>query len=334
MRRNYGNMNCELISIIIPIYNVEEYLCDSIESVLKQTYTNIELILINDGSTDKSLDICKKYAKKDERIKIINQKNHGIAYTRNVGLWNAEGNYIMWVDSDDYIKEDVVEILYNEMRKYDADITICDFMKGSDRNYIFPRKETNDQLVFNHKQGLEYIYANDHFSFVMTASWGKLIKKHLYEGLVYPEGKLFEDVYMSHYLIHRCKKIVFVNQIMYYYFQWSESILGNNFNIKKLDYLEWFKSRINFFNEYNYLNLKEKARLQYLHALMWEYSRAKDILHNKEIARKIVKEYRLYYTLGTYNPLFEHETKWYMLKFFLSPLLTDFLEKIKGKLGV
>lgn len=326
-------MNNELISVIIPIYNVENYLYDSIQSVLRQTYKNIELILIDDGSTDESLSICKKFQIEDKRIKIITQSNQGISYTRNVGLREAAGKYIIWVDSDDYIKKDMIEKLYYLIKKNDADMSICNYIKGSDRDYKF-QDGNGSELIFDGKQGLDYLYKDNHFSFIMAASWCKLIKKSLYEGLEYPNGKLFEDIYMSHYLIQRCQKIVFIDQIMYYYYQWSESILGTNFHIGKLDYLDWFKERIAFFKKLHYDELQEKARLQYLHALMWEYSRVKDILHDNDCAKKIVKEYKENYTFGTYNPLFTHETKWYMLKFYISPYLTNLLDKVKSKLGV
>ena len=105
-------------------------------------------------------------------------------------------------------------------------ISICDFIKGSETDYIF--QDSNDIAVecFDNKRGLELIYKNDHYSFIMAASWAKLIKKDLYNGLQYPDGKIFEDIYMSHHLINKCTKIVFTNEVMYYYYQWPESILG------------------------------------------------------------------------------------------------------------
>lgn len=207
-----------LVSVIIPVYNVENNILYCIESVLRQTYKNLEILIIDDGSTDNSYNICKKYANTDNRIKVIHQENHGISL--------AKGNYIFWIDSDDYIKENIIEKLYENLIKCDADISICDFIKGSETDYIFPDSNNIAVECFDNKRGLELIYKNDHYSFIMAASWAKLIKKDLYNGLQYPDGKIFEDIYMSHHLINKCKKIVFTNEVMYYYYQWPESILG------------------------------------------------------------------------------------------------------------
>lgn len=321
----------ELISVIIPIYNVETYLGECIESILKQTYTNLEVILIDDGSTDCSGYICDQFAQKDKRIIVIHQKNQGIAAVRNRGVQEAKGTYIFWVDSDDYVSEKIVEELYNNLILNDADMSICNYTQGSERIYEFENQQEHIEL-FGYEKGLEYIYESHKFSFIMAASWAKLIKKSLYNGLEYPNGKIFEDIYMSHKLIRNCKKIVYTDKIMYYYYQWPESILGKKLYIEKLDYLGAFEERIHFFNDLSLPELAEKARLQYLHALMWEYSRAKDILHNKDMVKHIKKEYRKYYTLGTENKQVAHETKKYMFCFYLSPFCLDFGQKVKSKL--
>lgn len=321
-----------LISVIIPVYNVEKYLSQCIVSVLKQSYRNLEIILIDDGSTDKSGGICDDYAKKDKRINVIHQKNRGLSSVRNIGVENARGEYIFWIDSDDYVSEVIIEELYKNIIRYNADISICEFTQGAERNYCFKNKEATYTKSFDNTKGLELIYKSHHFSFVMVASWAKLIKKSLYTGIHYPDGKLFEDIYVSHKLINKCLNIVYTDKIMYYYYQSSESILGNKLHIKKLDYLGAFEERIHFFHNLDLLTLEEKARLQYLHALMWEYSRAKDILHNKEMVKYIKKKYRKYYTIGTENREIKHETKGYMLSFYVSPFCLDFFYKVKGKL--
>lgn len=325
-------MNRELISVIIPIYNVEKYLKECIDSILNQTYKNIEIILVDDGSTDNSPNICDEYTQKDTRVITIHQKNQGVSSARNKGLEASKGNYIFWIDSDDYVKEDCIEKLYNLLKKYDSDISICDYTQGSDRDYVFVDNEVKEE-VYDSFTGLNNIYKNHHYSFIMAASWAKLIKKSLYKDLKYPVAKIFEDIYLSHHLISKCNKISYTNEVMYYYYQWPESILGKKLYKAKLDYLGAFKERIHFFENLNYKELQEKARHQYLHALMWEFSRAKDILHDKEMVKNIVKEYRKYYTLGTENKKFNHETKWYMFKFYVSPYLSDLLNKVKAKLS-
>lgn len=322
----------ELISVIIPIYNVEKYLGQCVESILNQTYKNLEVILIDDGSTDNSPTICDNYAKEDERIIVIHQNNQGISNVRNRGVRQAKGKYIFWIDSDDYVSETIIEELWENLVETDADMSICEYTQGSERGYPFDKIQRGYKQIWGYKQGLELIYQNHHFSFVMAASWAKLIKKSLYDGLMYPEGKIFEDIYMSHKMISRCKKIVYSDHVLYYYYQWPESILGKKLYVEKLDYLGAFEERIHFFNELKLLQLSEQARIQYLHALTWEYSRAKDILCDKKMTRHIKKEYRKYYTLGTANKEVKHETKSYMFGFYLSPTLMDLLGKMKNKL--
>ena len=322
----------ELVTVIIPVYNVENNISYCLESVLKQTYKNIEILIIDDGSTDNSYDICQKYAENDKRITLLRQTNQGIAFVRNRGVEQAKGNLIFWIDSDDYIKCDIIEKLYNNLVEYNADMSVCDYIKGSETDYSFTENKDIEIECFDNKKGLELIYKNDHFSFTMAASWAKLIKKELYKDLYYPDGKIFEDIYMSHHLIQKCKKIVYTNEIMYYYFQWPESILGKKLHIAKLDYLGAFEERIHFFKQLNYEEISEKAYLQYLHSLMWEYSRAKEILKNKSMVKNIKRKYRQYYRFGISNPEYKHETSLHMFSFYISPWLTELAGKIKLKL--
>lgn len=327
-------MGDELISVIIPAYNVEKYLAACLESIVCQTYNNLEIVVIDDGSTDNTAVICDEYAKKDSRIRIIHQENKGIASTRNVGIHEAKGEYLFWIDSDDFVDKNIIMKLYKLIRKYSADISICDYIQGSNRDYQFVSSGRIEESILEAKTGFEKIYESNHSSFIMAASWGKLIRKSAYDGLKYPDGLIFEDIYMSHHLIANCEKIVYTNEIMYYYYQWPESILGKKLHINKLDYLGAFEERIHFFDKLGYMDLKELATKQYLHSLMWEYSRAKDILHDKSMVSKVVRQYRKYYKFGMENDKFKHETKWYMFKFYVSPLFTDLLEKIKNKVGL
>lgn len=324
-------MEKELISVIIPIYNVEQYLPECIESVLRQTYKNLEVILIDDGSGDRSGMICDEYAMKDDRIVVIHQENQGISKVRNKGVEESKGEYLFWVDSDDYVDKTIIETLYQNLIQHEADMSICNYTQGSERAYSFENGAEKVE-IFGCEKGLELIYESHHYSFIMALSWAKLIKKSLYKDLKYPNGKIFEDIYMSHKLISRCDKIVYTNQVMYYYYQWPESILGKKLYVEKLDYLGAFEERIRFFHKLDLPELKEKARVQYLHALMWEYSRAKDILRNKDMVKHIKKEYRKYYTFGTENENVKHETKAYMFQFYFSPFMVDFMGKVKGKL--
>ena len=325
-------MTNELITVIIPCYNVEKYLSECIDSILNQTYPCLEILLINDGSTDSTGDICDRYKQKDSRIRVIHQSNKGLAATRNIGLKAAKGKYIFWVDSDDYVCLNIIEKLYRLLIDYSADMSICNYIDGPSRNYVFNSKKYFIECI-DSRQALNYIYKNPHYSFVMVAAWAKLIKKSCYDSLKYPEGKIFEDIYISHHLINNCQQIVYTDEIMYYYYQSPNSILGKKFYKAKLDYLGAFEERIHFFESLGYDELKEKARIQYLHALIWEFSRVKDILHDSEMVKTIVKQYRKYYTLGTMNQEIKNETRAYMFTFYVSPYLRDFIDKVKCKLS-
>ena len=239
---------------------------------------------------------------------------------------------MFWIDSDDYVCETMIEELFHNLITYQADMSICNYIQGSEREYVFQNDSVKPVEVFGYKKGLELIYESHKYSFIMAASWAKIIKKSLYTGLEYPEGKIFEDIYMSHRLISRCEKIVFVDKEMYYYYQWPESILGKKLYKAKLDYLGAFEERIHFYKELGLSELSERARIEYLHALTWEYSRAKDILNDNAMVKDIKKKYREYYRFGTENMKVKHETKGYMLSFYLSPFLTDFAGKVKTKL--
>lgn len=327
-------MNNSLISVIIPSYNVEKYIGKCIESVINQTYLEIEIIIINDGSTDNTLSVCQEYALKDKRIKIINQDNKGIAEARNIGIAHANGEYICWIDSDDYMDKNIIKILYSLIKDYSVDLAICDYIKGTDEKYEFKYSKDDRVHLLNREKALAKIYENNHSSFIMNASWAKLIKKQLYTDIKYPSQLLFEDIYMSHKLIARCHSIAYVESPLYYYYQRDTSILGKSFNEKKLHYLIALKERISFFNDLNLKNIEELALKHYLHSLIWEFSRAKDILKNKELVNKIVKEYRKYYRFGIFNEKYKHETKLYMLLFYISPYLTDLIDKMKSKVGI
>lgn len=324
-------MENELISVIVPVFNVEKYLKKCVDSIIGQTYDNIEIILIDDGSTDNSGTICDSYLQIDSRVQVFHCDNNGVSSARNKGLKHSNGKYIFWLDSDDYISRDCISVLYSLIKRYDSDMAICNYVDGEDRDYIF-NDDNCEVKSFDSKIGLENIYKNHHYSFVMAASWAKLIRKELYEDLEYPEGKIFEDIYISHYLINKCKKITYINKIMYYYFQWSKSILGKELYKAKLDYLEAFEDRIVFFDNLGYYSLKEKARIQYLHSLIWEYSRAKYILEEKRITKEIVKSYRKYYTIGTFNPNLRNENKKYMFIFYISPRIAEIMDIVKNKI--
>lgn len=223
----------ELISVIIPIYNVEKYLKTCIESVIQQTYKNLEIILVNDGSTDNCLNICNKYKAKDSRIKVINKKNGGLADARNVGLENSTGIYIAFVDSDDFIEKDMYEMLYKELEDNRADIAGCDYyiyhtLKNSKSDIITKEKEimtTEEALIkMNQLRGFGISACN------------KLYRKEIFKEIRFPVGRISEDWFIMYKILDKAKKIVYNPVAKYYYRQRTGSITKlNKINWMALD---------------------------------------------------------------------------------------------------
>ena len=178
-------MNRDLISIIVPIYNVEKYLTECVDSIIKQTYKNLEIILVDDGSTDHSKDICDQYVKIDTRIRVIHKVNGGLSSARNAGIDIANGNYYMFIDSDDYIKEDMVELLYSVMIENQCDMTICNIIRFYDNGDVKP-------LYRVEKDGLCLDNLDKFETLVQPSVCNKLFNKNLFCFIRFPEGKFYE----------------------------------------------------------------------------------------------------------------------------------------------
>lgn len=196
----------DLISVIIPIFNTETYLSECLESAVHQTYTNLEIILINDGSTDNSYDICENYAKRDSRIKLINKHNEGIAKTRNLGIDRAKGEYIYFIDSDDYIELDTIEKLYSKIQTENADLCITGCIQEYEDGGIITY-DLNGFDKYSKNESLEALCLNKELHSYL---WGCLIHKDLLKNIRFIPGKNYEDLAMVYKLYILAEKIVFV----------------------------------------------------------------------------------------------------------------------------
>ena len=226
----------ELISIVVPIYNVDKYLDKCISSIINQTYSNIEIILVNDGSTDDSEKICMKY--KDDRIKYVKKENGGLSDARNYGINVATGAYITFIDSDDYVESDYVQFLYEILKNTKSDIAICNpkyVYEGLNKEKnIYPFNKTKLKKV-NNLEGLEIMMYQKKFD---TSAWGKLYKINLFDDIIFPKGKLYEDLATIYKVFLKANKIVFSNEMKYFYLQRSTSIMGQKFRKKEMDLIE------------------------------------------------------------------------------------------------
>ena len=206
-----------MISVIINVYNGEKFIKKCLDSVINQTYKDLEILIINDGSTDNTLKICESY--KDKRIKIITTENLGLALSRNVGIDNAKGEYIYFIDADDYIELDALEYLYNLCKKHNIKIATCRSIDINNYNTIV--KNTSERVkIISNKEMLEKILLWDNRA---EATWNKLIEKDLFNNLRF-ENRIINDIAFTYKLILKVNNIVYSNQVKYYYFKHEESI--------------------------------------------------------------------------------------------------------------
>ncbi len=283
----------DLISIIIPIYNVEKYLSRCLDSVIRQTYKNIEIILVNDGSTDDSGVICEKYQKKDSRIHYIKQENGGLSAARNTGMKNAHGEYFIFIDSDDYVNVHFVEELYSASMNTNADMAVCNYKIVYEQKVDIFKQETSLLEVVEENK-FDNLYNKR--STVTTVAWNKLYKKELFDKIKYPDGKLHEDEYVIPYLLEKVKRITYTNCKYYYYYQRPNSITGS-YGMKRLDILKALKDRVKFFKEKQNKRLEARALYNYYYQLLYQknmmlkyFPKEKKMIKKMEMRRKKIEK--------------------------------------------
>lgn len=253
-----------LVSIIIPIYKVEPYLRQCLDSVINQTYTNLEIILVDDGSPDNSPQICDEYATKDNRIVVIHKENGGLSDARNVGLDICKGEYISFVDSDDWVENAYIKVLYEILKKENADISICTYNSFIDGSAPTPIHPSNQQKSFLWDSHETLIRLCKEETVGLIAAWGKLYKRQLFEYIRFPKGKLYEDAYVNYKLYSQCEKICYTSTPLYYYRIRNGSIMANT---KGLIYdLDAREERYVFLTKHN-----EPAAQYCLERLCWDY---------------------------------------------------------------
>lgn len=219
----------EKITVIIPAYNVEKYVGKCIESVLNQTYKNLDIIIVNDGSTDSTSEILEQYAHNDKRIRLFHQKNQGNSAARNFALSITDSDFITFVDSDDWIDEKLIETLYSDLKKYDADIS------STTHYYAYPNekkcKESEKDKsikVYSRNEALNHIILDEE---IKSYPWAKLYKTKLFDGLKFPVGRIYEDYAFIYKLVAKSQKVVKRNEPLYNYLQLHSS-LSKTDNVK------------------------------------------------------------------------------------------------------
>lgn len=238
----------DLISVIIPIHKVEKYLDKCVDSVTKQTYSNLEIILIDDESPDSCGKICDNWAKKDDRIVVIHKKNGGLSSARNAGLDICKGDYILFIDSDDYIELDMIEKMYKNIIDNSSDVCICNYL-WEYTNKIKKKTFSNKKIVVDHDKIFDFLY--NEYSLLTIVSWNKLYKKQLFENLRFPDGRIHEDQYIICDILEQTEKVVYMlDEYFYHYVQRDGSIMSN-FNMKRFDVIVALDRRVKFFEQKN-----------------------------------------------------------------------------------
>lgn len=317
------------ISIIVPIYNVEKYLEKCIKSILNQSFKEFELILVDDGSPDNCGDICDKYLNLDNRVRVIHKKNGGLSSARNAGLKIANGEYVAFVDSDDWVRDIMYEKLYSIAQKGNADIVQCKYINAFDEN-IRPNIEndTNMEIIGNY-DALNNLYNGRYEETVVT--WNKLYKRELFNRIEFPEGRIHEDEFTTHKLLYKAKKIILYDKEMYYYRQTPNSIMNSKFNLKRFDLLEALKERSDFFNSINNKVLYRKTIQKYIYVLISYYYRAEEGFNDKKMLKKLRNDYNSKFYEYLRNDEVKFKEKVMGSIFFISPFLYKKIQIKRGK---
>lgn len=321
------------ISVIIPVYNVENFLSKCIEDLLQQTYHNLEIILVNDGSTDSSPAICRRYAASDKRIKLINKTNGGLSDARNAGIHAAAGIFIAFVDSDDRIAPDFIEILYKSLESTGADIAECSFLKFSTDEELELLTETAKKIVtpatvVDKLEGMKLLLDEQ----LKQVVWNKLYRTSVLGSIFFPVGKLNEDEYWTYRVLYNADKIAVINNKLYFYRQQAGSIMGQKYSLRRLDGLRAYEERIAFMKR-KLPQLQNLAIKKYCLGAVFHYKKLMenpDLDANGRYRKEIMASIRKYNRVSVLKQWHWKEIGWHTL-FVYAPETTVRLRRFLYK---
>lgn len=296
-----------LVSVIIPVYNVENLLQRCVDSVIKQTYRNLEIILVNDGSTDQSGVMCDDLKTRDSRIVVYHKPNGGLSDARNHGIERANGELIIFLDSDDWMDLSTIEKLYKLMKISDADISICNHIATSNENEK-PNQLNYEVYEYSNLEALLELYGKQ--SVQMAVSWGKLFKKQLFETVRFPLNKIHEDEFVIHHLLYQAHRVVYTSEPLMFYWQRPDSITGVGFNFKKkMHAIEALNERLTFFNSIGeqalvnktyrslfiqYLSIKQQKNKEYSEVIQDDFKHLRKVMRERKFDLIFTIYYKLY----------------------------------------
>ena len=287
-------MSLPLISVIVPIYKVEKYLDRCVKSLVEQVYYNLEIILVDDGSPDFCPEKCQEWSGRDERIKVIHKQNGGLSDARNAGLEIAKGEYVLFVDSDDWVSPDYVTCLYQAVHSTDSDICECEIVKTDQEISADATEKESGSICYETEEALKLLIQDSVFHQYV---WNKIYKIDCLKGISFVKGKVNEDEFWTYQVFGRANKIAKIQKKLYYYFQRSESIMGVKYSVKRLDALEAKIERQKYI-EKNFPSLNLIARTNLIQSCM--YCGQMIILDMDGLERdKALKKARSYFKIAT-----------------------------------
>lgn len=280
----------ELVTVIIPVYKVEKYLKKCIDSVIRQTYSNLEILLVDDGSPDNCGKICDDFARIDTRIKVIHKKNGGLSDARNTGIDVMTGMYVVFIDSDDWVSPYYVENLYYAIKGNDVKLSTSCFIEVDEGEKVSSETSVSQTVeVLSAHDCLGRLFRQDG---VEMSAWGKMYHRDLFCNLRYPQGKLYEDISVTYRAIDLAGRVAITKNVDYYYLQRKSSIQYQKFNVRKMDAIDHMQELYEFV-EQNYPDLRKAAICRYFSVacnLLFQVDN--DSKREKEILWKKVCEYR------------------------------------------
>lgn len=320
-----------LISVIVPVYKVEKYLKRCVDSILTQTYTDLEVILVDDGSPDKCGELCDIYASEDSRVHVIHKSNGGLSDARNAGIKIAKGEYLTFVDSDDCIHKSMFEWLYKTLKENGCDIAIGGFQKFSEEKEIVNEFSIPKPEVLNNLEALNCLYGKHSVAFI--TAWGKLYHKSLFNEVRYPKGKIHEDEFVIHRLLYAAKRVAFINLPLYFYFQNESGIMNSGFSEKSFAAFEALEERMDFFVQRNLYELNDKTLIYSLDLLQAKYKKldSKQAKHEtyKKLMRSMYKKW--YIKLKKAANISQDKKEYY--EYFLYPRRVRMRSRFRNQLG-
>jgi glycosyltransferase involved in cell wall biosynthesis len=311
------------VSIIVPVFNAEKFLDDCIKSVLAQTFTDYELILVDDGSTDSSLAICQSYANQNSQIKVVHQENGGLSVARNSGIEVASGDYLTFLDSDDMLDPYFLERMMAVVDRYNADWVQCGALFGSDR--VLNGKRNCKEFIYQGRKAL--LHDN-----IKVRVWGAIYYKRAFENTKFPLVRIYEDEAIYYKLVYNSKIAVRIDDELYYYYFNPDSLSKKEYDLVDDSFIKVFEEREEYFKQLKDRKMIVKTRERFCRSLMVLYVRCKKNKNNKNDTKKYLKQIRRLTRKILFSCVPSLKSKIQCLSFSLAPrLATKF--SIKHKLN-